>query len=113
MAALTPDEYFLVNENAILSLRDIVSLDSEGGNYIRVTDMQGRRHMLRRPLYKYEERLPATQFFKASRDCIINLAHVKTVGRFDRKRLVVKLDDGQEIIFSTIQTREFRRTYSL
>ena len=112
MAALTPDEYFLVNESAILSLRDIVSLDAEG-NYTKLTDMHGKRHLLRKPLYKCQERLPAAQFFKVCRDCIVNLAHVEKVEPFDRKRLVVQLDDGQEIIFSTGQSRLFRQTYSL
>ena len=112
MAALSPDEYFLVNESAILCLQDIVSLDAEG-NYTKITDMRGRHHMLRKPLHKCQERLPTSQFFKVCRDCIVNLAHVEKVGLHDRKRLMVKLDDGQEIIFSRLQTRQFRASYSL
>jgi DNA-binding LytR/AlgR family response regulator len=112
MAALSPDEYFLVNDSAILRLQDIISLDSEG-NYTKVTDRHGRGHLIRRPLYKLGERLPPSQFFQTCRDQIVNLAHVEKVEPFDRKRLYFRLDDGQEITLSRIQTRQFRSVYAL
>jgi two-component system LytT family response regulator len=112
MAALSPAEYFLVNDSAILRLQDIISLNSEG-NYTKVTDRHGRGHLIRRQLYKLQERLPSAQFFRVSRYQVVNLAHVEKVEPFDRKRLAFRLDDGQEITLSRIQTRQFRSVYAL
>lgn len=89
---------------------EIVVLESEQ-NYARVITSQGR-YSIRCPLYKCEERLPE-QFFRASRECIVNLSHVVQITMNDPKRFLLTLDNGETVLMSRIQSRIFRKTKSL
>lgn len=109
---LDADEYFFVTDNvnyAVLRPVDIVVVEAQG-NYTRITDRHGKCHVIRTRFRHAAERLPRYHFFQASRDTIVNLAHVTVMEPADAKRFRFKLDNGEEVIASRKQSLKFRRT---
>ena len=103
------EEYFFV-PYAILRPMDVVCLDAEG-NYTRLTDRDGKCHILRKQFGHSAERLPKRLFFQTGRDCIVNLAYVKAIELADPKRFLFTLTNGRSVIASRIQSLKFRRTH--
>ena len=60
-----------------------------------------------------ESRLDSSTFFRASRDCIVNLSHVKQTRLLEDRRLTFVLRDGKEVDFSRRQSLLFRKTRAL
>ena len=68
--------------------------------------------LIRRSLADCERRLDSSMFFRASRDCIVNLSQVKQ-SRLSKDGLIFILRDGKEVVLSRIQTVLFRKTRGL
>jgi two-component system, LytTR family, response regulator len=88
---------------------DIVSIEVEG-NYSHVLISSGQKLMIRGSLAKWENGLPSSIFFKAGRDCIINLGKVTEIKPHNSKQLVFTMTGDNEVIMSRAQTIKFRRT---
>lgn len=94
-------------------IRNIVSLE-QGGNYCRFAVAgNGQKLNIRGTLHQFESRLPSLLFFRANRECIINLSHVKHMRAHDPKRYSFTMANDNEIIMSRKQSVLFRRTKSL
>ena len=71
------------------------------------------KFLVRRSLQDCERRLDSSTFFRASRDCIVNLGHVTQSRSLDDGSLIFTLRDGKEIVLSRRQSVLFRKTHSL
>lgn len=97
----------------LVRVKDIWTLDVEQ-NYTRVTTKDGNDQILvRRPLIWCETRLDPKIFFRANRECLLNLSYVKTVSPYDAKRLFFILMNGREIVLSRLRTIALRRKFAL
>jgi len=81
-------------------------------NYTRVHFADGTA-LIRRSLRYCESRLDSSTFFRASRDCIVNLSHVKQTRLLVDGGLIFVLRDGKEVDFSRRQSLLFRKTRTL
>jgi len=81
-------------------------------NYTRVHFADGTA-LIRRSLRYCESRLDSSTFFRASRDCIVNLSHVKQTRLLEDGGLIFVLRDGKEVDFSRRQSLLFRKTRAL
>ena len=68
---------------------------------------------VRRTLSECERRLDSTTFFRASRDCLINLTHVKQTRLLDCSRVAFVLPNNKQIIVTGEQNAIFRRLRAL
>jgi DNA-binding LytR/AlgR family response regulator len=69
--------------------------------------------LIRRSLKDCEGRLDSSMFFRASRDCIVNLSQVKQSRLSKDRGLIFLLKDGKEVVLSRRQTVLFRATRGL
>jgi two-component system LytT family response regulator len=69
--------------------------------------------LVRRKLQDCERRLDSSTFFRATRDCIINLTHVKQTRLLDSSRVLFILPTGKEIVVSGRQNFLFRKMRAL
>jgi two-component system, LytTR family, response regulator len=69
--------------------------------------------LIRRSLGECERRLDSSIFFRASRDCIVNLSQVRQPRLLKNGGLIFLLKDGKEIVFSRRQGVLFRATRGL
>jgi two-component system, LytTR family, response regulator len=69
--------------------------------------------LIRRSLGECERRLDSSIFFRASRDCIVNLSQVRQPRLLKDGGLIFLLKDGKEIVFSRRQGVLFRATRGL
>lgn len=86
---LKNDDFVVLTDNikcCILRMSDLLRLEAEG-NYSRVYWI-GSSMLIRRPLRDCEKRLDRSKFFRARRDCIVNLEHVKHTRIVDLMRYV-------------------------
>jgi two-component system LytT family response regulator len=89
-----------------------VRLFEAAGNYTRL--YFGREQpLIHRSLSYLEDRLDADQFFRASRQHILNLDRIDDVTRWSKEKLKATLDDGTEVELSRRRSREFREQLSL
>ena len=111
---LRNDDFVVLTDNikcCILRMSDLLRLEAEG-NYSRVYWI-GSSMLIRRPLRDCEKRLDPTKFFRARRDCIVNLEHVKHTRIVDLMRYVFVLQDGTEVTLSRRQSLALRKSRSL
>jgi DNA-binding LytR/AlgR family response regulator len=111
---LKNDDFVVLTDNVkccILRMSDLLRLEAEG-NYSRVYWI-GSSMLIRRPLRECERRLDKTKFFRARRDCIVNLEHVKHTRIVDLMRYVFVLQDGTEVTLSRRQSLVLRKSRSL
>jgi hypothetical protein len=71
------------------------------------------KFLIRRSLVEIERRLDTSIFFRASRDCIVNLSQVKQVRLLQDGGLIFLLKDGKEVLFSRRQSTLFRKIRGL
>ena len=95
----------------MIRVSDISTLEA-CGNYTRV-HLSCATPLIRRPLGECERRLDPSLFFRASRDCIVNLGRVRKTRSLARLQLVFVLQDGREIVVSHEQSLIFRRAREL
>ena len=69
--------------------------------------------VVRRTLGECERRLDGTTFFRASRDCIINLKHVKQTRLLDCSRVAFILPNNKQVVVSGSQNAIFRKMRAL
>jgi DNA-binding LytR/AlgR family response regulator len=111
---LKNDEFVVLTDNikcCILRMSDLLRLEAEG-NYSRVYWI-GSSMLIRRPLRDCEKRLDRSKFFRARRDCIVNLEHVKHTRIVDLMRYVFVLQDGTEVTLSRRQSLVLRKSRAL
>ena len=71
------------------------------------------KFLIRRSLVEIERRLDSSIFFRASRDCIVNLSQVKQPRLLQDGGLIFLLRDGKEVLFSRRQSTLFRKIRGL
>jgi DNA-binding LytR/AlgR family response regulator len=111
---LNNDDFVVLTDNikcCILRMSDLLRLEAEG-NYSRVYWI-GSSMLIRRPLRDCEKRLDRSKFFRARRDCIVNLEHVKHTRIVDLMRYVFVLQDGTEVTLSRRQSLVLRKSRAL
>ena len=69
--------------------------------------------LVRRTLPDCERRLDSSIFFRATRDYIINLTHVKQTRLLDSSRVLFVLPNGKEVVVSGRQNFLFRKMRAL
>jgi two-component system, LytTR family, response regulator len=117
-----------VEQARILCLDDFVFLSARGKCWlIRTADIWlleacGARTrvythpglaLVRRTLDECERRLDDSIFFRATRDCIINLTHVRQTRLLDCSRVLFELPNGKQVIVSGTQNAVFRKMRAL
>lgn len=108
------DDFIFLSDNVrcwVVRVSDISTLEA-CGNYTRVT-LSDATALIRRPLRECECRLDPATFFRARRDCIVNLSQVKQMRMLDAKRFLFVLLDEKEIPMSRKQSLLFRKQKAL
>jgi two-component system, LytTR family, response regulator len=108
------DDFVLLTgdtESWIVRIEDISLLEAHG-NFTLVHFPHGKL-LIRRSLKDCERRLDSSIFFRASRDCIVNLSQVKQPRLSNDRGLIFLLKDGKEVVLSRRQSVLFRRTRGL
>jgi two-component system LytT family response regulator len=82
------------------------------GNYTRV-HFQDNRPLLYKSLNQVEEKLPEEVFFRANRQQIINVNHVRDVVPWFNGKLRLTLKNGEEVEVSRRQSYLFKDKMSL
>lgn len=111
---LRPDDFvFLSGKGKCWLIRtdDIWLLEASGGR-TRILMPEGTV-TVRRTLNECERRLDNTTFFRATRDCIINLKHVKQTRLLDFSRVSFVLPNNKQIIVTGEQNAIFRKMRAL
>lgn len=114
ISTLTADDQVFVKDGKrcwFVQLAD-VRLFEAAGNYTRLY-FDGEEPLIHRSLSYLEDRLDPDQFFRASRQHILNLARVDDVTPWSKNRLKATLDDGTEVELSRRRSRAFRKELSL
>jgi len=91
-AGVTLGTLWVQSEKEMLQveLAEITLIESED-SYSRLTLINGKAYMLRQTLSRWEENLPASDFFRIDRFRIINLRHVQHFERVSRDRAFIQL----------------------
>ncbi len=89
-----------------------VRLFEAAGNYTRLY-FDAEEPLIHRSLSYLEERLDPDQFFRASRQHILNLAWIDDVTPWSKGKLLATLIDGTEVELSRRRSRAFREELSL
>jgi DNA-binding LytR/AlgR family response regulator len=111
---LRPDDFVFLSGKGtcwLIRTRDIWLLEACGGR-TRVSMPRGTV-VLRRTLAECERRLDNAAFFRATRDCIINLTHVKQTRLLDCSRVAFVLPNNKQVIVSGEQNAFFRKMRAL
>lgn len=82
------------------------------GNYARVW-FRGEQALLMRSLSALEARLDASVFFRANRNTLVNLRHVRAVDLSVGDGYTLGMKDGSEVEVSRRQARELRERLAL
>lgn len=82
------------------------------GDQTRV-QLQDASVLIRRLLPECERRLDSATFFRATRDCVINLLHVRQTRLLDSSRVLFVLPTGKEVVVSGRQNVLFRKMRAL
>ncbi|HEY5814032.1 MAG TPA: LytTR family DNA-binding domain-containing protein [Terrimicrobiaceae bacterium] len=82
------------------------------GSRTRVLMLQGTV-LVRRSLAQCERRLDPSSFFRANRNCIVNLIHVKQTRFLDGSRVLLLLPTNKQIIVSGKENAAFRKMRAL
>lgn len=89
-----------------------VRLFEAAGNYTRLY-FDAEEPLIHRSLSYLEDRLDPDQFFRASRQHILNLSWVDDVSPWSKDKLKATLKDGTEVELSRRRSRAFREQLSL
>ena len=111
---LTEDDQVFVKDGRrcwFVQLSD-VRLFEAAGNYTRLY-FGHEEPLIHRSLSYLEDRLDPDQFFRASRQHILNLAWVEDVTPWSKNKLKASLSDGTEVELSRRRSRAFRDELSL
>ena len=81
------------------------------GNYTRVY-FEANKPLIYKSLVQIEEKLPSDVFFRANRQQIININHVKKVVSWFNGKLKIEMNSGEEIEISRRQSYVFKEQLS-
>jgi len=111
--ALSLDKQIFIKDGEncwLVKLKDI-SLFEIVGNYTRVFFDQ-KKPLIYKSLAQVEEKLPTEVFFRANRQQIININHVKKVVSWFNGKLRIEMNSGEEIEISRRQSYLFKEQLS-
>ncbi|OAD43466.1 LytR/AlgR family response regulator transcription factor [Polaribacter atrinae] len=111
--ALSLDKQIFIKDGEncwLVKLKDI-SLFEIVGNYTRVFFDQ-KKPLIYKYLAQVEEKLPTEVFFRANRQQIININHVKKVVSWFNGKLKIEMNSGEEIEISRRQSYLFKEQLS-
>ena len=94
----------------LVKLKDILLFEIVG-NYTRVYFDQ-KKPLIYKSLAQVEEKLPTEVFFRANRQQIININHVKKVVSWFNGKLKIEMNSGEEIEISRRQSYLFKEQLS-
>jgi two-component system, LytTR family, response regulator len=86
--------------------RDVTRFEA-AGDYVRIHAGSGS-HLARLALGELEARLAPDRFLRVHRSHIVNLDRIAALEHHDDRRLLVRMDDGTEVVASRSGTRELR-----
>lgn len=95
----------------LIELRDVRYFET-CGNYTKTYFNNGKL-LIYRTLNHLDSRLSGKYFFRANRQQIINLAHIRNVSLLDNSVFRIELTCGKIIDISRRRSRIFRSTLSL
>jgi two-component system, LytTR family, response regulator len=113
-STLRPDDFVFLSDNRqcwLIRTADIWFLEA-CGDQTRIQFLDGAVR-IKRLLRDCERRLDSSTFFRASRDCVINLTHVRQTRLLDSAHLLFLLPNGKEIVVSGSQNALFRKIRAL
>ena len=111
--ALSLDKQIFIKdgENCWLVKLKYISLFEIVGNYTRVY-FEDKKPLIYKSLAQVEEKLPTEVFFRANRQQIININHVKKVVSWFNGKLKIEMNSGEEIEISRRQSYLFKEQLS-
>jgi len=95
----------------LVKIQDIFMFEIVG-NYTRVF-FEDNKPLIYKSLGQVEEKLPSTIFFRANRQQLININHVKKVVSWFNGKLKIEMNSGDEIEISRRQSNLFKEQLSL
>ncbi|RKS53753.1 LytTR family two component transcriptional regulator [Gillisia mitskevichiae] len=95
----------------LVKIQDIFMFEIVG-NYTRVF-FEDNKPMIYKSLGQIEEKLPGDVFFRANRQQLINITHVKKVVSWFNGKLKIEMNSGDEIEISRRQSYLFKEQLSL
>lgn len=90
----------------LVKIKDISHFEIVG-NYTRVF-FESNKPLIYKSLAKIEEKLPSAVFFRANRQQIININHVKKVVSWFNGKLKIEMNSGEEVEISRRQSYIFK-----
>ena len=111
---LLRNDFVLLNDDIkhwIVRIEDISLLEAHQN--FTIAHFPNGKVLIRRSLADCERRLDRSMFFRASRDCIVNLSQVKQSRLSKDRGLIFLLMDGKEVVLSRGQSILFRKTRGL
>ena len=111
---LLRNDFVLLNDHIkhwIVRIEDISLLEAHQN--FTIAHFPNGKVLIRRSLADCERRLDSSMFFRASRDCIVNLSQVKQSRLSKDRGLIFLLKDGKEVVLSRRQSVLFRKTHGL
>jgi len=112
---LRRDDFVLLTDDIkcwIVEIRDIFLLEAHQN--LTLVHFASGKLLIRRTLRHCERRLDPSIFFRANRSCIVNLSRVVKQPRLLKdERLILRLRDGQDVVFSRRQGILFCKTQGL
>jgi two-component system LytT family response regulator len=112
-SALSLDKQIFIKDGEkcwLVKIQDI-SLFEIVGNYTRVF-FDNNKPLIYKSLAQVEEKLPTEVFFRANRQQIININHVKKVVSWFNGKLKIEMNSGEEIEISRRQSSLFKEQLS-
>jgi two-component system LytT family response regulator len=111
---LLRNDFVLLNDDIkhwIVRIEDISLLEAHQN--FTIAHFPNGKVLIRRSLADCERRLDSSMFFRANRDCIVNLSQVKQSRLSKDRGLIFLLKDGKEVVFSRRQSVLFRKIRGL
>lgn len=111
--ALSLDKQIFIKDGEkcwLVKIQDI-SMFEIVGNYTRVF-FENNKPLIYKSLSQVEEKLPNDVFFRANRQQIININHVKKVVSWFNGKLKIEMNSGEEIEISRRQSYIFKEQLS-
>lgn len=104
--------YFRDGKAAFLvEIGSILWLEAEG-NYTRLITAE-THPLVRRPMKYFEERLQPAHFFRANRNCIVNLSKIRSTQPLEGGRIRLDFGEGKTVEISRRQARSFTEKFRL
>jgi DNA-binding LytR/AlgR family response regulator len=96
----------------VVRVGDIVTIDVAGNNMTVKLSGDEAAVVVRGSLVRCLQKLPAELFFRAGRDCVVNLGQVARVDAAARN-IVLRMKGGREVVMSRKQSLVFGRQFVL